>query len=361
MESGCQEKETMNPTFKNHNISSLLCLPVGRFYLSFQSSTGLREWELTAALRSRLGEILKGRFCVYMDYLNTDCKGKNCDRQTACPYCQLFAPTPDSLEPACIGQNRRPPNHPARPYMLRVLGSSGNDAIRQGEQGRVELTLIGERSLTSARPMLESVLHAAASINPGSVGSRNTHFPVLDVSGWEADLPRKNPDGSWELVTMDEVGMSKGPLGAPLDLWVKALTHELFLNRHDSSLSLCFTTPVQSRRLDKEFAFQELVKGIVARLRDLAAIYHPGCDMGHLSREFFELAGRIPISGQLEHCSRWRSYPAQKKAMDLGGWVGTLTLGGQVSYFYDLLLAGSVVGFGRKFTYGLGRFVLSLA
>ncbi|MCP4118914.1 MAG: CRISPR system precrRNA processing endoribonuclease RAMP protein Cas6, partial [Desulfobacteraceae bacterium] len=104
--------------------------------------------------------------------------------------------------------------------------------------------------------------------------------------------------------------------------------------------------------------FPDLLKGIMARLRDLKGIYHPDCDMANLPPEFFKLAGQVKNTGRLERCRRRRPYPAQDKVMDLGGWTGSLTFTEPVSPFLPLLQAGSLIGVGRKLTYGLGRFSL---
>ncbi|MCP4118555.1 MAG: hypothetical protein GY737_24785, partial [Desulfobacteraceae bacterium] len=275
-------------TTDNFDIAPLLLLPLGRFYLNVNARTNLREGDLTAALRSRLGEILKGRFCTCMDFRKAACPG--CVRETSCLYLQLFAPTPACLDAACLGEGRRPPTHPARPYMLRALGPGKDDRIPTGKRGRVELTLLGERAIACARPMLESVLHAAASLTPSAVeaGTPRSDAPVLEVLGWEAEVPQKTR-GAWEIAVMEESVIARQVPSAPLEEWLRALPGQTALDQESQRLGVCFETPVQSRRFERGITFPDLLKGIMARLRDLKGIYHPDCDMASLPPEFFKL------------------------------------------------------------------------
>ncbi|MCP4118724.1 MAG: CRISPR system precrRNA processing endoribonuclease RAMP protein Cas6 [Desulfobacteraceae bacterium] len=52
------------------------------------------------------------------------------------------------------------------------------------------------------------------------------------------------------------------------------------------------------------------------------------------------------------------SLPRPGQGHGPGGWTGSLTFTGPVSPFLPLLKAGTLVGVGRKLTYGLGRFSL---
>ncbi len=307
-----------------YDISPLLDLKIAVFRLPFATDRMLAPLDMVPAFRSRLGQILKQRFCPYPGFGTTPCEG--CNRLTTCCYPLLFAPTCQVIEPDLSG-----PGHchvdPPRPYTLSLSQPDGERAAA------LVLTLIGDMAIDFRRPMLESLLLAAQA-------------PLV----WQALRP-SSP-------AIDGDAILKVDPGATLGDWIRALPDPGLARSGAGAnlLELVFTSPVQDKRLERTVGLSPLLKSIVSRLRDLKRIYHPDNDMGRFSESFFKAAEGVTVFSSLEfEKATWFS-THRDRAISLGGLKGRLMLKGDLAPYIPILAAGYFLGIGSKTVYGLGRF-----
>ncbi|MDD4273323.1 MAG: CRISPR system precrRNA processing endoribonuclease RAMP protein Cas6 [Desulfobacter postgatei] len=340
-----------------YDISPLLQLKIAKYRLVFTTALPVKARGLSALLRSRLGYILKGRFCPFQDYGAVHCS--RCSSSPCCFYPVLFDPTNQHMETANIGQGK-PQKTPPRPFTIDILGASLNSVLEPGNHYAVELTLLGARAVSFQRPMLESITHALASIqtsrlqvvfDPG--GIENPLTPLL----WQGLVP-ENAEDNLELVLTDEFGIANSDMAKTLLSWIRAMP-ALVLDRDASDVAMMtieLRTPFQLERDKRNLTFTGFMQSVVSRLRDLKRNYHPDNGMGSFSKEFYAAGDRVQVFTDIETARHtWYSY-RQKRNVDIGGMQGSLIFKGDLEPFIPLIAAGFLIGVGKKVAYGLGRF-----
>ena len=352
----CQHSDTAF-----YDLNPLLTLEMARFRLTFTAQVPLKVRELAPLFRSRLGYILKGRFCPFPDYNARSCDG--CATAPDCLYITLFAPTCDSVDKACKGRGRCHTD-PPRPYGLDVPAKEGQEEIMEGEKSNVELTLMGKEAIQYRRPILESLFHAAASLDISHVVKEfhNHDLPAHPLAHltWQAITP-KQVNGKWKFIHSDEDQIITMANGRPLADWVKAMLFQDMGRTHprDAILELKFRTPFQLDRGSEKFTFTVFLQSIISRLRDLKRIYHSNNDMGNFPKQFYALSDTITTFSNFEpKAFEWYSHHRKKK-IHLGGRAGSVIFKGNVAPFIPVLAAGCLIGVGKKTVYGLGRFDIS--
>lgn len=343
---------------KLFDAGPLLELKIAKYRLSFSSSVMIKAHVLSALLRSRLGYILKGRFCPFQDYRVTPCD--TCTISSHCFYPALFAPKHENIEKDNLGGGR-PQATPPRPFSLDVPVLGKDKTLMPGEKGEVELTLFGSRAISFQRPMLESVIHALGSIHKSRLeivsGRTDADEHPLKPLSWQGLVPEFK-HGEWGFVRKDEAWIVKENMENTLKDWIRAMP-QLRLDEDSNGVSLLnldLRTPFQLERVGKKLTFICFLQSIVSRLRDLKRNYHVDNGMGDFPECFHGAAGRIRTFSDIEKVRhRWYSY-RQKRDMDLGGLTGSLIFKGDIKPFMPLIAAGFFIGVGKKVAYGLGRF-----
>ncbi len=344
-----------------YDAAPLFKLEIAKYRLSFSLKSPINIQKLVPVLRSRLGYILKGRFCPFQNYQVCSCK--NCQNSPDCIYINLFSPTHESITTKFKGKGKSHSN-PPRPYSLDVLFENPYTEIVSQEPGQIELTLFGEKAIQYKRPMLESIIHAMASIHISHLSTdsdKNNIIanPVVPLS-WKAVIPEKT-DQYQQLVFKDEDYIITNRTGESIKNWFNALPAPII--NHDSQeipmLDVLFRTPVQLGRISEKLTFTVFIQSIISRLRDLKRIYHPDNDMGDFSEIFHKKSDSISTFSNLKNISLSRYSYNQKKNIMIGGLTGNLIFEGDIGPFLPLLAAGSLIGVGKKTVYGLGRFELS--
>ncbi len=336
----------LSPKDLPYEITPLLNLEIAVFRLPLRAETDLRPMDVVPAFRSLLGAILKGRFCPFPDYEKRSCGG--CGRAFACCYTMLFAPTCET-----IGNKGKGLCHadPPRPYTLAMPLPPGDEIVRQGKEGSLVLTLIGPEAIRFRRPMLESLFHAAVTLRK--------ELSITPLS-WQSFKPEKGDSPAGFSISEEDNILQEYP-GAPLSRWISALpSPECLTGRPgDDLLELRFCTPLQLKRMQKQFTFVPFLQSIIARLRDLKRTYQSeNNDMGSFSRTFFKGAEEITTYSYLTlEKASWFSRH-RNKPISLKGLTGKLILKGDTTTFIPLLAAGFFLGIGSKTVYGLGRFDL---
>jgi len=315
----------------------LLTLETALFRLPLRAGRALAPMDVVPAFRSRLGAVLKSRFCLFPAYKSRSCNG--CERAKVCYYTMMFAPEGD-------GKTSLP-----RPYGLSLSPGPGQQTIPAGAKTCLILTLFGPEAIRFYRPMLESLFHGALSLEKEL---------SITPSPWQVLVPKEETCGSGGVTIRGEKILSKS-CGAPLSQWIRALPEPGIIpeNPGRELLELRFFTPFQLKRMPRDFGFTPFVRSIIARLRDLKRAWSGGdTDMGTFSAPFFSAADHITaFSGLSPQKGSWYSR-YRDRAIDLGGPSGRIMLKGELSPFLPLMGAGFFTGVGSKTVYGLGRFDL---
>ncbi|MCK5541224.1 MAG: CRISPR system precrRNA processing endoribonuclease RAMP protein Cas6 [Desulfobacterales bacterium] len=341
---------------KFYDAKPLLELEIAKYRLSFSTKIPVNIKSLTPVIRSRLGYILKGRFCPFQDYQTVSCK--NCSKASDCLYIKLFSPTLDSITAQFKG-NGRSHSTPPRPYSLDIILKNFNSEMIVEDTGQVELTLIGRKAIQYQRPMLESIFHAMASIHTShflrnvDTDITNPFIPFF----WEKVIPFNN-DEIQQIIVKGEDYIAVNTSGHTLEEWVNALPlpESKYGSKFFSLLDIKLRTPFQLERIQEKITFTTFLQSILSRLRDLKRIYHPDNDMGDFPKTFYEKSDLVSTFSNLEIVNySWYSH-AQKKNIHIGGLIGDLIFKGDIEPFLSLLAAGSLIGIGKKTVYGLGRF-----
>ncbi|MFK5953730.1 MAG: CRISPR system precrRNA processing endoribonuclease RAMP protein Cas6 [Desulfobacterium sp.] len=343
------------------DITPLLKLKIARFQLQYQPDAPVEIFDLPALVRSRLGNLLKKRFCPFTPYQDHVCL--NCKMACNCLYAILFSPTAACMEEDNL---KKASCHftPPRPFTIHMPNWHPHGTIHPGETAAIELTLLGERAIEFRQVMLEGLAHAVSTIN---LPSLNNHLSrtsdskrSLTSSGYFPLMPGKTTENAGMMTKQTPHFDLQQETGAFLYQWLDFLPESIRLSKDvsPSRITLDLVTPLQSGRMKSGITFKGFITGIIGRLRDLKRIYHPDDDMGSFSPHFYELMAQVktievPRQVYPNHYSR-----SKKKEIHLKGFHGRLTFEGPVMPFIPLLAAGSLVGVGNKLTYGLGKYVI---
>lgn len=318
-----------------YELIPLLQIKTAKFRLPLTAQTGLSVRELPPAFRSRLGYLLKGRFCPYADFKSRSCAG--CGHEAFCLYVELFSPTVKAVGAACKGAGRVHQS-PPRPFTLDIL-----PVTEPARTFVLELTLFGDQIISCYRPMLESLYHAAVCLGMGRKEIS------LAPGAWHAVVP-KETNGTWGVAILEQGAFPASGPGSSLEDWIRVLPPV------ENNAEFYFRTPVQLSRLAGKLEFPVLIQSVIARLRDLKRIYCASDnDMGHFSKQFWAKSGAIRLLSDLgTENFEWYSHHRQKQ-IHLGGLTGSMIFKGDMMPFLPLLAAGFFTGLGRKTVYGLGR------
>ena len=343
------------------DITPLLELKIARFQLQYQSDVPVDIFDLPALVRSRLGNLLKKRFCPFTPYQDHVCL--NCKMACKCLYAILFSPTAACMEEENI---KKASCHftPPRPFTIHLPNWHPHGTIHPGETAVIELTLLGERAIEFRQVMLEELAHAVSTITLPSFNNHRFRTSGskrhLTSLGYRQLMPWKTAENTGMMTKQAPHFDLEKETGAFLYQWLDFLPESIYLPKavSPSRITLDLVTPLQSGRMKSGITFKRFVTAIIGRLRDLKRIYHPDDDMGSFSPHFYELMAQVknievPRQVYPSHYSRSR-----KKKIHLKGFHGRLTFEGPVMPFIPLLAAGSLVAVGNKLTYGLGKYVI---
>jgi hypothetical protein len=94
----------------------------------------------------------------------------------------------------------------------------------------------------------------------------------------------------------------------------------------------------------------------VCRILELAHFHVPGAAIDWTFRSLLEQADAVRV---VEPNLRWKEWTRwsnrQQRQIDMGGYVGELTLEGDLAPFAALLRTAEIVHVGKGATFGLGR------
>ena len=157
-------------------------------------------------------------------------------------------------------------------------------------------------------------------------------------------------NATWTTVFADGVAPPLGAL-APSPPPTASLT--------ESRIVLRFLTPTRlpdRGELAAPTRFRPLAFLMLRRVLELAHFHVPGSTIDWTFRPLLEQAGAVRV---VEPNLRWKEWTRwsnrQQRQIDMGGYVGELTLEGDLGPFAALLRTAEIVHVGKGATFGLGR------
>ncbi|MFN7962425.1 MAG: CRISPR system precrRNA processing endoribonuclease RAMP protein Cas6 [Thermoanaerobaculia bacterium] len=255
-----------------------------------------------------------------------------CPLARACAYARLFEPFgATEPDPYLAGRPCAP-----RPFVVEPLGGPGR--LRPGAPLRFDLLLFG-----SAAELLPFAVLAVERMAAAGLGARRFPFRLAAVAfetqqGTFAPLAR-DPARPWALEALPR------PLAPRLGPCER--------------LTLHFATPTRLK-LEGSFqtprSFAELAERMLRRSLELGHFYAPGGVPSWEIAPLLAKARRVRTAESRLHWQDWQRYSnRQGRKIELGGFVGTLELEGELGPFLPLLEQAEVLHVGKATTFGLGK------
>lgn len=297
-----------------------------RFTLEAQEPARLPPYH-GSMLRGAFGHALRRTVCV----MGPAQPCEPCPLRTTCPYPRIFEPLLEGEPPPLLQGQRTAP----RPYVFEP--SSTQQDFAPGDRLGFDLVLIGQ-----AVELQGYAVVAVERMAPHGLGPGRKRFHLIRVEAPEPDQVL-HVAGQWK---------HREPLPPATPKDTLPATNEL---------RLTFETPVRFTR-DGEpveaFTFRKLAFRMVRRVLEVAHCHVPEAEIDWTFRPLLEQASGVQVERTLRF-QDWERYShRQHTSMRLGGWVGNVTLRGDLQPFAQLLRTAEVLHVGKGTTFGLGRFAI---
>jgi hypothetical protein len=279
-------------------------------------------------LRGAFGHALRRSVCS----MGPDQPCPDCFLRQACVYARLFEARIEGEPPPFLRGLPVPP----RPYVFEP--GTEQRAFAPGDALPFDLLLFGQ-----AADLQPYALLAVERMARAGLGADRISFHLDRAE-------RALPDGAWQEVYSQ--GRATAALGSPSPL----LPSDEPL---DGRVVLRFLTParlkVRGRLLD-EPDFRALVFHMLRRSLELAWFHLPGAELDWQFRPLLDLASEILVTAADLRWHDWERYSnRQDRKIEMGGFVGTMALAGDLAPFAPLLRAAEVLHVGKGATFGMGR------
>jgi CRISPR-associated endoribonuclease Cas6 len=127
----------------------------------------------------------------------------------------------------------------------------------------------------------------------------------------------------------------------------------------EAHATLRFLTPTRLKaggRLREDFRFRELAFAALRRMLELAHFHVPGERVDWEIRPYLEQASAVRVTATDLRWQDWQRYSnRQGRSMEMGGFVGTVEVAGDLVPFLPLLRSAEILHVGKGATFGLGR------
>jgi|CXWL01.1.fsa_nt_gi hypothetical protein len=258
-------------------------------------------------LRGAFGHTLRRAVCVMGP--DTPCAG--CDLRSVCAHARLFEPSIDGPPPPFFRGLRSAP----RPIVFEV--SDSRTQLDPGATLDFDLVLLADA--VPLEPYARLAIERAAS---GGLGRGRQPFRVLSLAATDGLLG-------------DDGGPPLGP----------RVTLRFLTPTRIASRGTLLTAPTK----------RQLIYHCLRRPLEIAAFHLAGATVDWSFRPLLDLADRLTVVAADLVWQDWRRYSnRQHAAMTLGGFVGTLTLAGDLAPFTPILRAAEVLHVGKGVTFGMG-------
>ncbi len=302
-----------------------------RLTLSARQKACLPDYK-GSMLRGAFGHALRSAVCAMGPRQPCDA----CSLRHACVYTRLFEAVSDREPPAFFnGQPASP-----RPYLIEPLASPRD--FQRGDLLEFELLLFGQVTKLQAYALLAVERMAEAGLGARRARFRLEQVRYQDVRGeWRTGYQRGVR--RWA-ATVEAVLPSSEPLPA-------------------DRVRLRFLTPTRIKvngRLVNRITFPLLASRLARRTLELAHFFGSRQAIDDGLERLVERAEAVRIHESRLRWHDWQRYSnRQRSKMKLGGFVGEVTLTGDLEPFSALLRAGEVVHVGKGVTFGLGKMTIT--
>jgi CRISPR/Cas system endoribonuclease Cas6 (RAMP superfamily) len=351
-------------------LSHAFRLGVFRFTLKPKETLFVPAVNKTNMLRGAFGTAFRRLCCI------PQCRSaQECPLATACPYKQIFEPSP----PADSERLSKSQDVP-RPFIFRALENTKTKFL-PGEEFQFELVLIG-RALESLPYFVLSFRELAAhglGLNRAKCDLIDVkEFVNSDVSGTSlGGLTHTGSDLSSALEQMprfltiyssaDQVFHT--PKGLDLEKWISNRMSSLFTALSpmdpmtgfpDNSMTvrISFLTPVLLKSegsVVRRPEFHHVFKRLRDRVNALGAFF----GTGPLDVDFAAIGRRAEqvrtVSCNVEWQERFRTSSKTHQRHELSGFVGTAEYSGDLREFLPWLVLGVVINIGKHTAWNGGR------
>ncbi len=279
-------------------------------------------------LRGAFGHALRRTVCA----MTPDQPCTTCALSQDCIHARIFEePLGRDVSPFLGGLPAAP-----RPYLFEPNGTDGD--YREGDALELDLLLFGQ-----VIELQSFAVKALQHMGRDGLGARRTPFALDRVR-------YPDGDGTWH------VGFQRG-----VHSW-KTSAPALFPSRepiHRERLRLRFVNPTRIKvkgHLVDGLTFRTFAFRTLRRVLELAHFYVPSLT---LDADYEPLLARADDVRIVRRDLRWKDWQRfsnrQHTKMKMGGFVGEITLEGDLNPFSELLRAAEVVHVGKATTFGLGK------
>jgi hypothetical protein len=309
-------------------------------------------------LRGAFGHALRGAVCS----MGPEQPCASCRLRAACPYTRLFETLIEGTPPPFLkGLSTAP-----RPYVFEPV--SGGESFAPGDPLAFDLLLFGQAADLAAYAVLAVERMAAAGL-----GARRHRFALDRVEAPEPSEPGREVYSRARGAAPP--GALSGPLPvlpppaprAPLDAAIGTPEQPAPApaGAASSRAVLRFSTPTRLKadgRLREEFRLRELAFAALRRALEIAHFHVPGARVDWEIRPLLEQAGAVRVAAADLRWQDWQRYSnRQGRSMEMGGFVGTVELAGDLAPLLPLLETAEVLHVGKGATFGLGRMAVETA
>jgi len=278
-------------------------------------------------LRGAFGHALRKAVCI----MEPEQACSSCLIRQTCYNTQLFEP---------VYEKELPPALADLPILPRAyIFEPANEArrLQEGDLLDFDLLLFGKAIDLQLYAMLASERMAVTGLGRNRVPFR-----------LERALSRA-ADGTWKVVLED--GRMRG----------RGTSRPTFPSQEPLGprATLRFLTPtrlrVEHHRIETT-TFPELVAAMARRLFEVAHFHVRDCPVDWNIEPLLAAAREVKLTGLDLHWQDWERYNAQRKtAMNMGGFLGSVDIEGDLTPFTALLRTAEILHIGRGTPFGLGK------
>lgn len=265
----------------------------------------------------------------------------NCILQTQCSYFQVFeTEMPGHNIPFLKGVKKVPHPFVIHPQM------DNKSYFKKGEIINVGLTIFG--GMIQYFPFF---VYTFIQMGSRGLGHNRNKYKLKSISNLDSN-------GIESIVYNDE--------DHKLLLNFSKIDNAALLKKRTQrkKITIFFNTPFRLQELGKIITNPNLVtpalliRSIERRIITISSFFC-GADSSSLFTEIID--GDLNIANNELRFHNWKRYSSrQDKSMDLGGFIGKITLQGNIKRFYPLLLIGEKINIGKNTLFGLGEYTIEL-
>jgi len=329
-------------------------------YLRLRCTLAARE---RAALPPYHGSLLRGAFghalrsSVCSMGPAQECV--SCRLRRACPYTRLFETFIEETPPPFLKGLTTAP----RPYVFEPRSAA--ESFAPGDNLSFDLLLFGQ-----AADLAPYAILAVERMAGAGLGARRARFALERVDAVDA-IDRADAgaaDGALRPIFAADRGSAAiaapGSLAGALSFVPPAAADPK--DAGASRAVLRFLTPTRlksgGRLLPGGFGFRELAFAMLRRALEIAHFHVPGAGVDWEIRPFLSRAGAVRVAASDLRWQDWRRYSnRQERSMEMGGFVGTVEIEGDLAPVLPLVRAAEVLHVGKGATFGLGRIAIEPA